>query len=79
MSRLQKFNENKLCPIRGKWYKKLKPADLEFCEKFIKENAQLNKNDFEFKANRVFLDNPDKPKTWGYIWSILVEVSSYEN
>lgn len=75
MSRIQRFNELQLCPIRGKWFKKLNQEGFDFCVQFIKQNELDSKADFEFKANRLFLDQPIKPKNYNVIWALLVEVA----
>lgn len=73
--RLENFLALEIHPWLGKSFKKLKKSDLEICFKFLKDFESLDKNDFEFKLNRLFLDK-DKPKNWMIISELLSNVNS---
>lgn len=55
----------------GKLYSKLNMKDKAEVVAFALVNFDLDKNDFEFKVNRMFLDMPDKPKNWTLICELL--------
>jgi len=62
--RLQKFRSLKEDAYYRKYFKKLSSSDIKFIESFIEANKDLPRDEFEIKANRLFIDNPNKPKNW---------------
>lgn len=62
------------CSVGGTPYKKFKKKDWEIFNNFLEENGDLSKGEFEFKANRLFLDVKDKPKNCNAIANALVEL-----
>lgn len=61
----------------GRYFTKLKGPDLEIIHRFLEENHQLPKIDFEMRVNRLFLDQPDtRPKQWTTIIEILSAINS---
>lgn len=58
-------------------FKKLKKDEMELSLRFIEENSHLDRNDFEFKLNRLFLDKENnKPKNWKIILQLLSMTNS---
>jgi len=43
---------------------------------FFQENRNLDKNLFEYKINRMFIDRIEKPKNWSIIMEVLSIVNS---
>lgn len=72
MKRIEKFNSLKNHQVIGKIYKKLNKDDILFCENFLKENENLNNDDFAFKVNRLGL-NGEKSKNINNIWALLIQ------
>jgi hypothetical protein len=58
-----------------KAYKKLSPAELSLAEGFIKENEQLDRDEFATRVNRMFLDK-EKPKHFPIIMELLTSCNS---
>lgn len=54
---------------------KLKDLELAIIADFIKENEDLSRDDFVYKVNRMFLDNPNKPKNYALIQELLTVVA----
>ena len=71
MDRLANFKSLKTHAWFNRVYKKLNAADIKFCEEYLNNNKHLDKNEFEFKVVRIFLDNPNKPKNWTLIQELL--------
>lgn len=61
----------KLNFMTEKLFKKLKKDDIKIIKNFIDDNIDTDKNSFELKLNRFFLDKKDKPKNWLLILEIL--------
>lgn len=57
-------------------FKKLKKDEMELSLKFIEENSHLDRNDFEYKLNRLFMDNRNPPKNWKIILELLSMTNS---
>lgn len=57
-------------------YLKLKKDDIKIMVDFLEMNLNLNKGDFEFKLNRLFLYNPNKSKRWKEISELLMVINS---
>lgn len=68
--RLSKFKSFKTHPWFGRIFKKINSNDILFAESFIEKNEPLNKGEFEFAVNRLFLDRA-KPKAWKEIVELL--------
>lgn len=75
-SRLNKFYSFKDHAWLKKSYSKLSNTSIELAEDFLRINESLNKDDFEFKVNRLFLDNSNKPKEWVVITELLSNSNS---
>ncbi len=62
------------------WLKKpfsrLNKAELDMALSFIDSNDHLDKGSFEYAINRMFLDNPDKPKHFKEILELLTCANS---
>lgn len=74
-NRLKRFREYWTHPWFKRVIKKLGAADIAFAESWIKRHEHLDLNDFQFATNRMFLDDPNKPKKW----TIIVELISNAN
>ncbi len=71
MNRLEKFKTFKVHPRHSKLVAKLTAADRDFCEQWIADRAEMNADDFELAVNRMFMDNPNKPKHWPTIMELI--------
>lgn len=71
LRRLQKFQDLKHDFMLSKVMAKLNKMELELCVKFITDNEELDKNEFCAKANRWYLDDPNKPKRLTDMWAIV--------
>lgn len=72
MSRLKEY-ETRL-PY-SEWWKRLKTEGQAAVKNFISRHDHLTKGEFEQRANRLFLDLPNKPRNWSLISQILVNVN----
>ena len=70
--RIIRFESLKNDPWYSRLYPKLKEKDLGIIRSFLIDNEKLSNSDFEFKLNRFFLNNDDKPKNWKYILEFLM-------
>jgi hypothetical protein len=70
-ARIQAFEAYQAHPWLKKVYRKLTVEELSFVFAFLKENAGLDKGAFELKVNRLFLDQPNKPKHYREILELL--------
>lgn len=61
----------------SKLYKRLNKEEITMLNKFILDNAFLSANEFEYKANRLFLDQPNKPKNHMIITELLSMYNSF--
>lgn len=64
-------------PMIGKIYNKLSEEELSLVTNFVHKHHELSIADFEYKANRWFLDDPNKPKRLSDMWAILVEINTF--
>lgn len=69
--RLNKFYNFKNDGWYGRLWPKLRKEGVEYIENFIRENGSLNRDDFQFKVNRLFLWDENKPKSWKFILEFL--------
>lgn len=76
MSREQVFNSYETHPWLKRLYKRLSLTDRAFCVSFIRSNEKLDKGEFEYAVNRMFLDRVDVPKNWGPILELLMSANS---
>jgi hypothetical protein len=60
-------------------FKKLKRDELLIGINFIIQNDSLNKDDFEYKLNRLFMDKLEKPKNWTNILELLSITNTLRN
>ena len=58
--------------------KKMTEKDFGFIDEFLAKNTTLDSASFAKKVNRLFLDQPEKPKNHICIWAILNEMCSIE-
>lgn len=70
MNRAEAFQSLKSDSWFSRVFAKTKASDRELCLKFIEENDGLDRADFEFQVNRMFLDK-EKPKNWTLIVELL--------
>lgn len=75
-NRLATFESYATHPWLGKAYKRLSMAERELVRRFIVDNNNLDKGAFEFKVNRMFLDQPNKPKNYTTILELLICANS---
>ncbi len=68
-------NQMRWHPI-GKLLKRMTTEERIACLDFIIENDTLSKDDFAFKANRWFLDNPNKPKHYTEMVDVVTQCNS---
>lgn len=71
MSRAIKFEALANHAWLGKSFKKLKKDELLLARNFLEQNAHLDKGQFEFAINRMFINYPNKPKNWTIILEML--------
>lgn len=71
MNRIDKFGSFKNHHMLKKSYKKLNLNDLDFCIRFLNENAKLDKNEIATKIVRLYIDK-EKPKNWKEIEELLI-------
>lgn len=64
MKRLIKFESLATNSWHAKSFAKLKPEEVAYCVEFIKKNDHLEPLPFSALCNRLFLDEPVKPKNW---------------
>lgn len=74
MKRLEAFRSLEQHPWSSRIFKKLKENDVNFCISFIEKNNGLNKLDFEYAVNRIFIDK-EKTKNWKIISEILISTN----
>lgn len=70
MDRLERFKSFSLHPMFKKIFTRLAPNEEMMAEKFIVDNESLDKANFEYAVNRMFLDRP-KTKHWKEIVELL--------
>ena len=75
MKRLDKFKSLESHPWLKKSYAKLAQNERDMAENFILNHNNLDKGEFEFAVNRMFLDRP-KPKNWTIILEMLANSNS---
>jgi len=74
MQRFIKLQELKKHPVEKKLFKKLSKFELSYVDAFVFHNRDLSTNDWAEKVNRLFLNDPDKPKNHKDIWAILLNL-----
>jgi hypothetical protein len=62
-------------PFYGRLMKKLSTADLDIILSFCENSISLDRNEFEHRANRFFMDR-EKPKNWKIISEILSVINA---
>jgi|JI10StandDraft_1071094.scaffolds.fasta_scaffold481556_3 hypothetical protein len=70
MDRLERFKSFSLHPMFKKIFTRLTPFEEMMAEKFIVDNESLNKDNFEYAVNRMFLDRA-KTRHWKEIVELL--------
>lgn len=58
-----------------KWLK-MKSTSQQYVITFLKDNFEHDRDLFEFKANRYFVDQIDKPKDWAMICELLSVINN---
>ena len=53
----------------------LSQKDMETVESFINSNSTASKDEFVHRLNRMFLDQPNKPRKWALITELLLSVA----
>lgn len=74
MQRFIKLLELKKHPIEKKLFSKLSKFEESYVDAFVYQNRDLSTNDWAEKVNRLFLNDPDKPKNHKDIWAILLNL-----
>ena len=72
MDRLAAFNKLEGHPWLGKSFKKLTKEDVYFTRIWLAEAADLDRDTFNEKVVRRFLDDKYKPKAWKEIEELLI-------
>ncbi len=76
MTRLDVFQEW-VKKYRGKkLVEKLTGEELKEVLAFIQDNKLLGPLEFEYKVNRLYLDNPNKPRNLGTMCEILIAINN---
>jgi len=76
--RLQKLEALKNHAWYKKLFQKISDSDLILVKNWIVLYGELPKAEFEFKANRIFLDQEDKPANHKIIWEFISTCSDAE-
>lgn len=71
VSRLDKFNALKDHAWFSRSFKKLTQGELELARQFIAKNDGLDRANFEYAVNRMFLDRP-KSKNFTVILDLVM-------
>lgn len=74
MQRFIKLQELKKHPIEKKLFAKLSEFEKSYVDAFVYQNRDLSTNDWAEKVNRLFLNEPNKPKNHKDIWAILLNL-----
>lgn len=72
----QRLEEIAIHPWHKRIWGKLGEIDRLFIERFALEHFSKDRNAFEMKVNRVFMDQPEKPKRWKEILEVLTVYNS---
>lgn len=56
--------------------KKMREQDLIFIRDFLEDTAKLNADERQLLINRLYLDQPSKPKHWAYIQEFIQFINS---
>lgn len=56
MNRLEAFQSLEKHPLLGKVFKRLIKEEIDMCDRFIRTSAKRTSDEFEYEANRLFLD-----------------------
>lgn len=76
MDRRSNFEALKEHAWQGRIFSKLAEEELRRARAFLDANQDLSKGDFEIAINRMFLDDPKKPKHWAIISELLLCANS---
>jgi len=74
-NRYQKMMNLNTHPWYSKYIPKLKQTEILFIQHFIESNNQLDRNDFQYKINRLFIDDSNRPKNHPLITEILTVIN----
>lgn len=72
--RQQRVEELKSHPWLKRLFKGLRGPELAMIEAFCATNAGADKNEFEARVNRMFMDR-EKPKRWKEILEVLANAN----
>lgn len=76
MTRKEAFDNLANHAWQGRVFKMLSADDIKRCHDFLDIHQQLSHDQFIMRVNRMFLDQPDKPKTWTIILELLTSAMS---
>jgi hypothetical protein len=74
-TRLAKFESFASHPWLRKSWARLRAEEREIARTFLVENASLDRAAFERRLNRMFLDQPTKPKHFTTILELLTNAN----
>lgn len=74
--RVANFEALKTHPWLSRIYARLRGEDVAYARDFLGRHTALAKGDFESAVNRMFMDNPAKPKRWKEIQELLLCANS---
>lgn len=74
-SRIEKLESLKTHPWLKKVFAKIGAGDLELMLDFCEANSESDKNEFEMRINRMFM-NCAKPKRWKEILELLANANA---
>lgn len=72
MDRRAHFESLKEHAWHGRVFGKLTEDEVRRARAFLDANEALSKGDFELAVNRMFLDDPKRPKYWAIISELLL-------
>lgn len=73
--RMQRLKQYETRLPYAEWWSQLKTEGQAAVVHFIQRNDHLDAGEFEKKAQRLFLDVPQKPRNWSLINQVLVNVN----
>ncbi len=74
--RMKNLNDLKEHPWISKLFGKINQKDMDFLIYEIEESDGLDTDQWESRINRLFIDNPNKPKRWKELSEILSSINS---
>lgn len=74
MTRAERWAALASHPWHAKRLAKLRPPERAFAESFIAAHGGASADDWQLRVNRLFLDDPQKPKNWTLIIDLLANI-----